>query len=297
MFILITPILIPLLFIIGIILVLVRKYYLGAVAMISTIALNIFTESIPFHFNNTKTIDDNNIKILTYNIKYGNNKLKSQTDNFISFVKEQQADILVLPESWLAKMPEIEQELCNLYTYCITDNYKEDKKYIETYVFSLFPINNVERIGNYIYTLDINIGEDKILKLAACHLQSNQWHSQLNGGEGLLSNIHKAYEARNIQAQQICDSLSNWTGPMIVCGDMNDISGSESINILQEKLKLHDAWWKKGLGYGATFADKGLFLRLDHILFSPQFLSIQNVTVTDADFSDHYPLTATFTFN
>ena len=43
-------------------------------------------------------------------------------------------------------------------------------------------------------------------------------------------------ETRNKEAKIICDSLSNYHGPIIIAGDLNDISGSKTLYTLQKIL-------------------------------------------------------------
>ena len=87
----------------------------------------------------------------------------------------------------------------------------------------------------------------------------------------------------------ICDSLRNYRGPIIIAGDLNDISGSKTLKKLQNTLSLNDAWWKAGFGYGATSLSKHLYFRLDHILFSSHFKA-KSIEIPKEDFSDHYPI-------
>jgi endonuclease/exonuclease/phosphatase family metal-dependent hydrolase len=137
--------------------------------------------------------------------------------------------------------------------------------------------------------MDIELSENFILKLIACHLESNQSNSSFRKGKGFINNIKKGYEARNKEVKMICDSLSQYQGPLIIAGDLNDISGSKTLNTLQKELNLNDAWWKSGFGYGATSFSKHLYFRLDHILFSHHFKST-SIEIPKVDFSDHYPI-------
>ncbi len=79
-------------------------------------------------------------------------------------------------------------------------------------------------------------------------------------------------------------------------GDLNDVSGSYAVERIK-KAGLKDAWWKGGFGYGATFHDKWLRLRLDHILYQNNKLKLQYVKVIDSDLSDHDALVAGFIIN
>ena len=105
----------------------------------------------------------------------------------------------------------------------------------------------------------------------------------------LINNIKKGYETRNKEAKIICDSLNNYHGPIIIAGDLNDISGSKTLYTLQKEINLNDAWWKSGFGYGITSFSKHLYFRLDHILFSHHFKST-SINIPKVDFSDHYPI-------
>lgn len=86
-------------------------------------------------------------------------------------------------------------------------------------------------------------------------------------------------------------------------GDMNDISGSytlrriESVELLRHgSAGLTDAWWKGGFGYGTTYHDHSLRLRLDYILYDEDRLTLTDVKEIDTDASDHNALVGGFRF-
>lgn len=301
MLILLVPVLIVLLFVVAIILLCCKKKIVSAVVFILTIALNLYTETFPLHLGNLLSSSqkaENTIRVISYNIKYSSDYLEQQKDSLnglISFLETQDADILVLPESRVWNNKNLRTKLLDLYTYNSFSGFKGSEIYVETAVFSRFPIENICRLGEeYIYGMDIVLPNTK-LKLIACHLASNQYHSTLRGGEGLIDNLKKGFESRKKQTQIIYDSLQldSPQMPLLICGDMNDLSGSHTISNIQNRHNLHDAWWKGGCGYGQTFNGKGLLLRIDHILYSDQ-LNLQRVDVIHKDYSDHYPLIADF---
>lgn len=57
----------------------------------------------------------------------------------------------------------------------------------------------------------------------------------------------------------------------------------------KDERDLRDAWWERGTGFGITYDDWHLKLRLDHILVSKHFI-IQRVEVPRYGLSDHYPV-------
>ena len=294
MIILTVPVLLVLLLISSIILLIRKRWKTGIMLLCLSFLLNIYTETFPLNlsylFNTEKK--ENSLRILTYNIQYNNTYLKQQTDSLeemIRFFKEQDADIVVLPESRLNSCcPLLRKKLKQLYPYDITDDYEGNSYYIETFVCSRYPVKNARQLSDYVYIMDVLINE-KTLKLVACHLESNQWHSTLNGDKGIISNIKNGFNKRAEQAQIICEALQHTSDAVIVCGDLNDVSGSATLSTLQNRLNLQDAWWQTGLGYGATFNNKGLYLRLDHILCSAT-LEIESTRVPHTEFSDHYPV-------
>ena len=89
----------------------------------------------------------------------------------------------------------------------------------------------------------------------------------------------------------VCDEK----GPIIVVGDFNDVSGSYTLSCIKD-IGLSDAWWEGGFGYGTTFHNKWLRLRLDHILYPKDKLKLQSVKVINSDLSDHNALIADFSF-
>lgn len=304
MLILLAPALIAVLFILSILFFIRHSLIAGAFFLFLSVALNCYTETFPFHFsyltNDAQQKEDNDqISILTYNIKYKSDYLRHNSDSLsslLSFFKLQNADILVLPESRLnSTNKRLLALLDELYPYNMNAGFKGNDFYLETYVFSHFPISDVKQYGkHYIYEMNIHISEDKCIKLIACHLVSNQSHSSLSNGEGLLSNLRNGYEMRATEVRLLSDSLRNYLGPTIITGDMNDISGSYTLKHLQKTLNLYDAWWKAGFGYGTTSYSKHLYFRLDHILYSKHF-EISTVEVPHVSFSDHYPVRTTLT--
>ena len=297
MLILFVPIIIILFILVSIFFFIRRSLIAGAIFLFAAFITNYYTQTLPLHpsyFYTSSDKKDNQIRILSYNIKYNSEYLRNNKDSFsalISFIQQQDADILVLPESRInSTNKNLRKKLDKIYPYNLGSEYEANEFYLETYVFSRYPIINVKQYDNrYIYEVDINLFDNYTIKLLACHLESNQSNSSFRKGEGFINNIKKGYEARNKEVKMICDSLSQYQGPLIIAGDLNDISGSKTLNTLQKELNLNDAWWKSGFGYGATSFSKHLFFRLDHILFSHHFKST-SIEIPKVDFSDHYPI-------
>lgn len=141
--------------------------------------------------------------------------------------------------------------------------------------------------------------------LVHVHLRTNAYDSAIEKG-GKRQKIKQLYEKlmfgyafRKAEAEAMADSLANCPNPLIVCGDFNDFSGSRCIQTIQDcrrnniypdhRDRLRDAWWDGGCGMGFTFVDLGLYLRLDHLLYSKEF-RLRAVDVPRKPYSDHCPL-------
>lgn len=271
-------------------------WIIASMILLTGIILNYHTQSVPINIDNsTHDKTSHQVRILTYNLGLHNqyiNEAKDSLDALTKLIDSVNADIVVLPESRMFGKQQLHQLLIASYPYHIGQQMPAKQKHIETWIYSRYPMSNTQRIGqHYIYSTEILLPDSIALTLVACHLSSNQWHSSLTGGDGLLKNIANGRKNRQEEVTDICEYLKGYDGHLVVCGDLNDMSGSDALDLLQNQLSIEDAWWTAGHGYGATFHGKGLYLRLDHILYSKHFTPT-DINVINVDFSDHYPLVA-----
>lgn len=76
---------------------------------------------------------------------------------------------------------------------------------------------------------------------------------------------------------------------------MNDICGSSAIRVL-ENAGIKDAWWEKGIGYGATI-HYPIPYRIDHIMHTDN-IKLNSIQVLNSKaISDHDALYAEFDFD
>jgi endonuclease/exonuclease/phosphatase (EEP) superfamily protein YafD len=77
-------------------------------------------------------------------------------------------------------------------------------------------------------------------------------------------------------------------------GDMNDVPGTTTVR----KIKfagLKDAWWQGGCGYGSTYHDGWIKLRIDYVFYDDQQLKLKYVDVIgEKEWSDHRAIIAGF---
>ncbi len=173
---------------------------------------------------------------------------------------------------------------------------------------------DIDFIGNYmiVYEATADIHGTPVTLLHV-HLRTNSYDAARSKGHGkrqdvlnVYDNLQFGYAYRAEESKSIADSLGNCPNPLIVCGDFNDLSGARCMRTIKNcrsnnihenhRDRLNDAWWCGGSGFGFTFVDQKLRLRLDHILYSKEF-ELQAVSVDTVFYSDHRPLIADFKFN
>ena len=138
------------------------------------------------------------------------------------------------------------------------------------------------------------------LYIIGCHLNSNNHDGRIGVDNADSVPKVKTFCKYYLNAQKKrCESVSVLIKvikenplPMIVMGDMNDFNHSAPMDSLKD-VGMKNAWWEGGFGYGATYHEGWLRLRIDHIYYNDK-LKLKDVKVVDTDLSDHNPVVAGF---
>ena len=114
--------------------------------------------------------------------------------------------------------------------------------------------------------------------------------SLINDVKPLLRLMAEAAPMRAAQTNIIDSIVNEWLPrPVILCGDFNDTPVSYTHRVLTRNLT--SAFRESGNGLGLTFRERGFPVRIDHILFSPQYWTSHNTRVDgDMNLSDHRPI-------
>ena len=122
------------------------------------------------------------------------------------------------------------------------------------------------------------------------------------GRISLSSGIWRVFQAitegrklRQQQARFLIDYLKEFTEPIVLCGDFNDVSGSTVLRMFR-KIGFLDAWWKSGLGFGFTYWGMKMRFRLDHILYKNNVFAASKTDVIKSVLSDHRMLITTLEY-
>ena len=115
-------------------------------------------------------------------------------------------------------------------------------------------------------------------------------HERLDG----LAEWRENFEMRAIQARKLARDLAGNPRPLILGGDLNAPESSPVIAALRDA-GLRDSFASAGLGYGYTYGHslrtRFSFLRIDHIMVSPQ-IGVKDSLVGGAEASAHRPVIA-----
>lgn len=305
--------LIVLIFLLCVVLFFLRKYKIGIFLFFVGCSVDCYYESIPFCFNKSVICNDKcKLKIISYNVCGSGYYMHHGIDSLNAiktFLDSIDADIICFQE-YDRSMDNgvLSNHLIEKYPF----HSSMYNSVIGTYdpIYSKYPIEDFylftipERIQ--VFGMKVHIRDNESIYLVNCHLTSNKYtvardsmkteDSWISGIPEYYRYLSAGYDRRAFESQIVADSIITHSNvPMLVCGDLNDVSGSYALKTIQSAGDLKDAWWAGGCGFGWTYDAHHLKLRLDHILYSKDF-ELVNVSVPHVKFSDHYPVVADFVF-
>ncbi|MEP1087369.1 endonuclease/exonuclease/phosphatase family protein [Algoriphagus sp.] len=253
------------------------------------------------------------LKVLSYNAHMFYYKPKSETtpeSNVLSWLQEQPADVKVFQEFYQDNTTPSRDALKILgknsnykVSYHIIDGSMK-KRSNGLAIFSKHPIINDGKVfdaqgTNGAIFADILVKSDTI-RIYNAHLESMRIDSDgLENLEGVKENyrqtlgkLQRGSLARTKQLKVLLEHMKNSPHPLILLGDLNEIPYSYTYFKLGETYD--NAFEKAGRGFGFTYNRILFFLRIDHIFSSKSLQAVEFKTHREVDYSDHYPISATF---
>ncbi|OOG71198.1 endonuclease/exonuclease/phosphatase family protein [Algoriphagus sp. A40] len=255
------------------------------------------------------------LKVLTYNTHsffYRKEKSDPLDPNVFTWLAEHPADIKVFQEFYQDNTSSTRNAVKLLgndgeyeHVFHVVDG-NPQKRAQGMAIFSRYPIVNDgvvfdTQVTNGAIFADIQVGDDT-LRIYNTHLESmaietgslNDYDKAKQVYRQTLGKLHRGSLARAEQLTILFEHLSNSPHPVILMGDLNEIPYSYAYFKLGEKLD--NAFEKAGRGFEFTYNRVLFFLRIDHIFADPSLSPVHFNTHREVDYSDHYPVTATFTW-
>lgn len=239
----------------------------------------------------------------------------------VEFLIHSGADIICLQEletffhKWEMKHPIPPQQLDSLkkvYPY-----WAELKGWCDLRVLSKYPVRQDYEMEeppswppDYAF-FNVNI-KGKNLRLVNAHLTSYDLSAEernvvsnaktVRGAKtsvkefktSIYSKMKKSFRERGQVASRLVGELENYTGPVIICGDFNDVPASWAYRKFLNA-GFHDAYTETSFGPVTTYNQHFFFFHLDQILYRGDLMPL-NCKRIKLDTSDHYPVMTQFAF-
>lgn len=276
----------------------------------------------PWNVSRQPEADEPTLSVMTYNVYYFNldgNDTISQDNPTVNSIINCNADIVALQESASLEKPIPARRI----TRAQCEKIKEVYPYADygpggMSLLSKYPFETIEVPEQPSGTARFAAYRVKIpympeIGLLNVHLQSfrlntneRQVYVEITDGEmskeilsearnEILPKVKGALVSHATEGEMLVRDIDNLfpNGPMILCGDFNDISGSFPLKLLYKDCHLDDAFRKGAFGPTYTYHNSRFYFNIDHILYRdfPRPLYTQRLKVAA---SDHYPLFTVF---
>ena len=244
--------------------------------------------------------EDSELKVMTWNV---------HCSEGADIIRQRKiAELILNEDADFVQLNEYNQDSCTLIDSLLKIKYPFTEEYQSHQIcgdifYSKRQMTNSGHVwipiqGKSIQTIKatIRVASDSV-QILGVHMASNHYddstiEKELVSDTTSYDRYKDAQDKRCFQAHWTKKAVQESEHPVIVMGDMNDFSCSAPLDTLST-CGLKNAWWEGGNGYGATFHDGWMCLRIDHILYSEK-LKLCGIKVIDTNLSDHNPVVAGF---
>ena len=244
--------------------------------------------------------EDSELKVMTWNVHCSEGADIIRQRKIAEIILNEDADFVQLNEYNLDSCTVIDSLLKIKYPF--TEEYQSHQICGDIF-YSKRQMTNSGHVwipiqGKSIQTIKatIRVASDSV-QILGVHMASNHYdgiafEKEFQSDTTSYEKYKYAQESRSFQAHWTKKAILESKHPVIVMGDMNDFNSSPPLDTLMS-CGLKDSWWEGGNGYGSTYHDCWMLLRIDHILYSKE-LKLKSVKVKDTDLSGHNPVVAGF---
>lgn len=288
-----------------------KRWKLSVSFLFFVLVCNWYCETMPVNVasSNDDEPDEDALTVMSFNCNFlPEFRYDTQRRNeLIKLIDEVSPDIFFLTENYVFWEDSLWITIHDRYPYR-TRQYN----FLGNYFYSKFPIiEEIEYDGRNKHNIFCQIDYNGCaINLFGVHFSSNNFNAEaehlapdnVQGRKGIkayLRNIIYAGKRRREDANKVVETIDSLKhqdnlGPTLVMGDFNDVGGSPTLGILESE-GLKDAWWKGGVGYGATILNP-LPYRIDHIMYDDQLILESIRKINTEEISDHDALVAKFLF-
>jgi len=262
---------------------------------------------------------DGKLKVMSYNVRVFNNyqnlqnKNHASSKNMIKWAVENDAQIKCFQEYYNKDNSEIFNVKNRLSDAGWKFNHRKivlrDRSNAEfgITIYCKYPIVHKGEIkdaeDNFMNSIfaDVLIDNDTI-RIYNTHLESMSINEENVVNTEKLAESYKdtgyrlrrGFTSRSKQVKALVKHIKNCPYKMILCGDLNELPYSYPYFSLRNHL--HNAFEKAGNGFGFTYNGKLFFLRIDNQFFSDELEIHEFFTHRNVKYSDHFPLTASYSW-
>lgn len=284
------------------------KSALLGVVMLVVLCWKPLKANFPLHFFAKDY--NRSLSLMTYNVAnfydFSDNDRQSDINRTIEYILSRDEDIVALQE-YENTAPESIRLLKAQYPYNASDNNGQA-------LFSKYPFDDLGAVRSdsvfmiaHAYRIHIDSTQVTLINV---HLRSiglteqdKELYEKITEGhredmkeikKSLLSKLRHAFLDRSVQAERIRQYLDGIAGPVIVCGDFNDVPLCYAQRVIMGN-NLTDAYSASARFPTVTFHVNNMYFRIDHILcgdgLKPVYTECDHVNS-----SDHYPVISKMIF-
>ncbi len=292
---------------------------------VGTIILCMAPMAQAFPFGSKKSPTEGKLKfsLMSYNILHTDDRQDPQYpgNRAVEFILHSGMDIVCLaelhnftPEEFKKASPQLVDSLIRAYPYraglSSTDikvmskypvertGYKWDgERYGWSQRFDLFKVHfpgghtlNLAMV--HLYSYDLSEDERKVV--TGMRSAKGLKNSAKEFKSTIYSKLRNAFQRRAENAALLRKEIDRISGPLIVCGDFNDVPASWSYNLIMGD-DLKDAYTETNFGPTFTYNAHMFYFHIDQILYKGDLKAL-SVRKGKIKTSDHYPLLSEFEF-
>lgn len=298
------------------------RFFFTALGVLTIVAcMGPLSQAMPLSSSKKAEPGQQTFKIMSWNVLHTDDIRKPgyEGNRAIEYMMDSGADVICLAElnnfgpGELKKAPQsLIDSLFKIYPYKaglsssdikIISKYPVERAGIPTtdsngnhQRFDLFkvkmPGHTVDVAMVHLYSYDLSEEERQVVTEIKSVKSAKSSVKEFKGS--ILSKLKNAFRMRAQNATELRETIKGVSGPLIVCGDFNDVPGSWAYNIIRGD-DLRDAYAETNFGPTFTYNLHAFYFHIDQMLYRGP-LEALSLKVGKINSSDHYPLIGKFAF-